>query len=484
MEGSFSMRVWMSAIFSLALLTLGVAQSKGLGQWVVSGQDAYFVLSPTPLGTGRVEAMEWSSDGKFLLVMRTQVSLDLAAVQAAGRNSSPLSPSSPIRATAVTTISVWNAETQKLTDIYKNSTGNVLTREVHWILGTDIAVGMVTEQNEQQQRTLLLRFSKGSAALSPFPSGDSPPMSLSLSISPRTSSGVILGYPLQAGSDGPPERAGGLVWGIDSDGRLTGPFQMPEGSVGSWVDFRDDPRHVYFPRVERTESKPRISWSSFDLATGAIDVIPEPPKAGEPREANLVLALDPDPESMHMKFQGSGIEAGAPPPASSRPLFSGVDKGPALRLLVSKTDKDSPRALVAYDSPQAVLSPTNNAVAYVTDDVLLIRRIIKLPKSVFEQAEAAAKRAEALSKAKQVGTALLIYATDYDDKLPTDRNLVGIIDPYIKNSDLLVGFNYTFKGGDISKVESPAETELGYVNGPGGRAVVYVDGHAKWVPNK
>lgn len=26
-----------------------------------------------------------------------------------------------------------------------------------------------------------------------------------------------------------------------------------------------------------------------------------------------------------------------------------------------------------------------------------------------------------------------------------------------------------------------AETELGYVTGPGGRAVIYVDGHVKWV---
>src|SRR5207237_1148307 len=31
--------------------------------------------------------------------------------------------------------------------------------------------------------------------------------------------------------------------------------------------------------------------------------------------------------------------------------------------------------------------------------------------------------------------------------------------------------------------ESPAETVLGYASGTGGRAVVYADGHAKWIPD-
>ena len=53
----------------------------------------------------------------------------------------------------------------------------------------------------------------------------------------------------------------------------------------------------------------------------------------------------------------------------------------------------------------------------------------------------------------------------------------------MKNRDLMNDFNYTFKGGDLANVEDPANTELGFVVGPGGRAVVYVDGHAKWVAN-
>jgi prepilin-type processing-associated H-X9-DG protein len=53
----------------------------------------------------------------------------------------------------------------------------------------------------------------------------------------------------------------------------------------------------------------------------------------------------------------------------------------------------------------------------------------------------------------------------------------------VKNSSILEGFVYTFKGGKLSDVDKPAETVLGYIEGPGGRAVAYLDGHVKWVPN-
>ncbi len=88
-----------------------------------------------------------------------------------------------------------------------------------------------------------------------------------------------------------------------------------------------------------------------------------------------------------------------------------------------------------------------------------------------------------LSKAKQVGTGFMIYGADNDDVLPGAEGWENKLMPYMKNRDLLNDFNYTFKGGDMNGVEDPAGTELGFVVGPGGRAVVYIDGHAKWIPN-
>ena len=36
----------------------------------------------------------------------------------------------------------------------------------------------------------------------------------------------------------------------------------------------------------------------------------------------------------------------------------------------------------------------------------------------------------------------------------------------------------------MASIQNPADTEMGYVVGPGGSAVVFADGHAKWVSDK
>jgi hypothetical protein len=88
-----------------------------------------------------------------------------------------------------------------------------------------------------------------------------------------------------------------------------------------------------------------------------------------------------------------------------------------------------------------------------------------------------------LSNAKQLGLAALMYAQDYDEVLPTGDGINGKLAPYLKNESLFDGFTYTFGGGSLSGIDKPAETELGFVTGPGGRAIIFIDGHVKWKPD-
>ncbi len=76
-----------------------------------------------------------------------------------------------------------------------------------------------------------------------------------------------------------------------------------------------------------------------------------------------------------------------------------------------------------------------------------------------------------------------MFASDSDDVLPGQEGWEARVGPYCSDKDLLRRFNYTFKGGNMANIENPASTELGYILGPGGRAVAYCDGHVKWVPN-
>jgi hypothetical protein len=144
---------------------------------------------------------------------------------------------------------------------------------------------------------------------------------------------------------------------------------------------------------------------------------------------------------------------------------------------------DTIAGLVTSDGTNGALSPTFNAVAYSHLGTVMVRQIVQVPREAYLKARDASLRTAALSKAKQNGLALIMWAGDNDDNFPSKDGWQDGIKPYVLNASIIDGFNYTFGGGPVSGIADPANTMLGFVNGPGGRAVVYADGHARWVPN-
>ena len=113
-----------------------------------------------------------------------------------------------------------------------------------------------------------------------------------------------------------------------------------------------------------------------------------------------------------------------------------------------------------------------------------MRPIIQLPKELFLNALNAADRMKAVMNAKQVALGIIMYAGDHDDLYPSSQEDIGkLIDPYLKNQGIFSGFVYSYGGGLASDMKNPAQTTIGYMPGPGGRAVVYADGHVKWQPD-
>ncbi len=104
------------------------------------------------------------------------------------------------------------------------------------------------------------------------------------------------------------------------------------------------------------------------------------------------------------------------------------------------------------------------------------------------QAREQARKTLALSNAKQIALALLMYAQDFDGNLPSGSDSIkDILKPYLKYDSIFFmpgttgdGFVYTYGGGPLSAIEKPAETSIGYFNGPNGRAVIFADGHVVW----
>jgi hypothetical protein len=138
--------------------------------------------------------------------------------------------------------------------------------------------------------------------------------------------------------------------------------------------------------------------------------------------------------------------------------------------------------LVTPNGLLAELSPSERAVFYIEGGVAKVRAIEMLTDEQ-KQSMDKALRAEALSDVKQAGLALLMYSNDMDDMFPGAGGLDALY-PYLKDASLLDEFNYT-PPTDLTTthIENPASTQIGYIDGPGGRAVVYSDGHAKWIRN-
>lgn len=152
--------------------------------------------------------------------------------------------------------------------------------------------------------------------------------------------------------------------------------------------------------------------------------------------------------------------------------------------LAATNAKEDDFAVVTTDGTQGGLSPKLNGVSYEAQGSLMVRPMLKLSYEAYLRAKENAERLAAINDAKQAALGLIMYSADYDDNMLA--NSAGWQDqlmPYIKNQDILDNFQYTFAGGLTTGIADPSSTVLGYVNGPNGRAIAYLDGHVNWVPN-
>ena len=141
------------------------------------------------------------------------------------------------------------------------------------------------------------------------------------------------------------------------------------------------------------------------------------------------------------------------------------------------------KARLGLDNCRPTFGPKNDCVVYEDAGALLIREIKPMDPNMARKLQAMDAKAKAMMNARQAATGLSVYAADNDGVLPGAEGWENKVSPYFKNSDFLRDFNYTFKGGNMSSIDNPASTELGFIIGQGGRAVAYADGHVMWVPN-
>ncbi|MCS6923975.1 MAG: hypothetical protein NZM10_06310 [Fimbriimonadales bacterium] len=148
--------------------------------------------------------------------------------------------------------------------------------------------------------------------------------------------------------------------------------------------------------------------------------------------------------------------------------------------------------LVAADSAVAAVAPTGDAILYTAHGAAFYRTLIRLPAEAVRRMQEEAKVARYLSQGKQIAIAMLMYAQDYEENFPPnlgDEGVAQVLLPYLRSREVFevdgtFAFRYLMDGENLANIQNLPETEVGYLQLPEGRIVLYADGHVKWKPNR
>ncbi len=167
--------------------------------------------------------------------------------------------------------------------------------------------------------------------------------------------------------------------------------------------------------------------------------------------------------------------------ASEQEVRHGEARGKVNLLWLETTNAQGPdRALLCADGDWGSVSPSRSHVLWSARGVAWIAPIASIPLSKYRELQDAAARTALMSKGKQVALAIMMYAQDHDETLPEPEQMPSGIEPYIKGAEVLRDFVYALRGGKIADYAAPATTEMGHITGPGGKAIVFLDGHVEW----
>lgn len=422
---------------------------------LVTDAGALLLMRPLHVAGPEVRQLSWSPSGKLLAVLEVDEAKNLENFLPSSAQSK-LAPESTVR--------VWNSETRKSQEIFKK---RGVTFEPFTWMGGNVLFSLSAEElpsgpNRPQPliRTSLLRWGSGQASLTPILAQDTEQGSAGR-MTVHTSRKLPIGLAQwRVGS----AIEGHVIFPSGSPRSLDIPGSKERNPRG-WV-HEDASGHLVFEQFIVRTPGPGLDSKFFRLED-SLQWAQIPTFKTYSDEGLLARGADRHPE-----FSTSVTAFGA---AQVR-LVNGW--------LTGRYKNKPSAALVAADSERVELSPDGKYAMYQSQGNLFARPIRHISPEEYEKMLEAAEKMELMSRAKQIGTAAQIYASDNKDHFPPKSSFSDSIMPYLRSAEMMQGFVYEMDGNDISAIPNPAEAVMGYIQGKNGRAVVYADSHVKWIPDK
>ncbi|MGI8924685.1 MAG: hypothetical protein ACR2HJ_11735 [Fimbriimonadales bacterium] len=437
----------MKLLNSLGLLLIGITSPAQFAKDTLVGRDEVFIMRPPEYVAGpTVRHANWSPDGRYLLLSGYDTTLPRNKLDAAAKRGRG--------APSEESIWLWSTKTHKTERLWSGVGG---ASAAVWLHKSDTALIVATEESQGVQTDVLMRITASTGKIVYVT------RQAQNSVSVQASPKEPIAYIDLRDQD---FLKGSTLHRVGPEGPFGPPIKLP----------------------------PELRTVGMMWAEGGVPVVVGAVKPEGGRWQKHYFALDPNTGKMTALQERPNVPL---PPVPVSPLIIAEDrqtlpKGTARAEVRPAwlTIKDAPNeaALVAADLSEVYadacqVAPSSETVFYISGGMCFIRPIIRMSRAEYDKGMESAKRTESMAKANQVAKALLMYAGDNDDMLPgKGADLESIIGPYLPEANFLDGFTYTFAGGSLAGLNL-ATTELGFMSGPGGRAVTHADGHTVWIPN-
>ena len=425
---------------------------------VLTDKDA-FVLLPAELISGPVVMQSsLSPAGRNVAVLRKSARFSAENVPSAAHPNPP-----PPREEHE--ILFWNAGIRRPVSLWQSAQPRTNVSLSAWMPETESLFAVVdrviprdvSQPNqfpEHEWKVLLLGLGIERAVQVPTPTGRF--SRVNVEVSPLKRLAI-----LQLVSDGSEHTE--LLYLLHPNGRVG--VQVAAPASGNYSIAWDLTGNPILVRLQTRGATAETRLSSIDPRTGRTDVLEKSPQMAEVRRDQASIV------PFHAVVQRHDLAAGNTTQRISPIWLEWASKG------------ESSRALLTPNGADVRLLPDSIGALYNAHNALWFTPLLQMNKGEYLAMRQAAERAAALSSAKQLGLAAIMFANDNDDVLPGPDGIEAKLAPYLLNDSLFDGFAYTYLGGSLADIVSPSQTVLGHISGPGGRALLYADGHAKWVNN-
>ena len=430
--------------------------------YLIDGRTAIRLLPPIRVAGPDAIRAAWSPDGRFAL----------AACVSSGMQPTLATPAS---------LTLWDKTTRRSLEIWRHRLASpVLAGPMRWLANAQVGIvrwrWMEADENSNwgiKEGIVWVNAAQGVARELDSQPGDE-------LFAPLTQAGCVILH-------GKPGFALQSLNVVAPDGSLSAIIAMPDGArsckqmcwqaegkqfcmelevAATAQDKKDNAK----AEGQAGDGPNRSRWFAIDVTQGRVSLLDKEPK-GIPALRDSIAFLGvpsvTDGGALRVKSAATILKHGSVE-AEIHPLW-----------LETGGTKPMP-ALLCADGEQGRVAPSGDAALYLAQGSVWVTPLQRMPRALFCNCRPRAASKRLKYRAWTLGQAVRMWSAAHKGMLPMPEQALAALQSLMPSESLYAGFRYVWTGGALPANARPTETVVAEIIGPGGKAVIFADGHSAW----